>query len=82
VQILAAPVPEVQVAAAADAGCWFEMIADDEINSISKSGRMIVARQPILDKAIFALLSSITEKPAKAGIALESANLLSEILGL
>jgi hypothetical protein len=43
---------------------------------------MIVARQPLLDKAIFTLLSSITEKPAKAGIVLESANLLSGILGL
>jgi hypothetical protein len=58
------------------------MIADDEINSISKSGRMIFARQLLLDKAIFTLLSSITEKPARAGIVLESANLLSGILGL
>jgi hypothetical protein len=43
---------------------------------------MIFARQLLLDKAIFTLLSSITEKPAKAGIVLESANLLSGILGL
>jgi len=57
-------------------------MADDEINRISKSGRIIFARKPLLDKAIFALLSSITEKPAKAGIVLESANLLSGILGL